>query len=84
MLRTELEKHSVNDEEEKYNDYDWLPGRPKMTMMMMMRRRRKMGRRRGRRKRKGKKKRGGRKGEEKVGREREEETRHSRKGITPM
>ena len=44
MLRTEIEKHSVNDEEENYNDYDWLPERPKMTTMMM-RRRRKMGRR---------------------------------------
>lgn len=62
MLRTEIEKHSVNDEEENYNDYDWLPERPKMTTMMM-RRRRKMGRRWGRRKRKGKKKRRGREGE---------------------
>ena len=82
MLRTELEKHSVNDEEENYNDYDWLPERPKMTMMMR-RWWRKIGRRRGKRKRKGKKRRG-RKGEEKGGRERGEETRHSRKRITPM
>lgn len=80
VLRTELERHSVKDEEESYNDYDGLAERPKMTMMMRRRRRRKMGRR----ERKGKKKRRGREEEEKGGREREEETRHSREGITPM
>ena len=42
VLRTELERHSVNDEEENYNDYDGLAERPKMTMMMRRRRRRKM------------------------------------------
>ena len=54
VLRTELERHSVNDEEENYNDYDGLAERPKMTMMMRRRRRRKMGRRKRKEEEKGK------------------------------